>query len=184
MSDLSERILALRAEGKSYRQIEAELGCAKSTVAHHCSEEQRRKARARGDRLRASNGLVRKVEVFKRPTKTSKAHPGTSTSEKKTYTKVSRFQGHVPVAEQEFTFQDVLNKHGNSPVCYLTGDAVDYNEPSTYHFDHIVPRSKGGENSLDNLGLATKQANQMKGDMSLEELLDMCEKVLRHHGRM
>lgn len=184
MSDLSERILALRAEGKSYRQIEAALGCAKSTVAYYCSEEQKQKAKARVVNLRASNGLVRKVEVFKRPTKVSKAHPGISTPEKKTYTKVSRFQGHVPVAEQEFTFQDVLNKHGDTPICYLTGDAVDYNEPSTYHFDHVVPRSKGGTNTLDNLGLATKQANQMKGDMSLDEFLDMCEKVLRHHGRM
>lgn len=184
MSELSERILALRAEGKSYRQIEAELGCAKSTVAYYCSEEQRKKAKARVVNLRASNGLVRKVEVFKRPTKVSNAHPGTSTAGKKTYTKVSRFQGHVPVSEQEFSFQDVVDKHGDSPVCYLTGDPVDYNDPSSYHFDHIVPRSRGGENTLSNLGLATKQANQMKGDMSLEEFLDACEKVLRHHGRM
>ena len=184
MSELSERILTLRAEGKSYRQIEAELGCSKSTIAYYLSEGEKDKNLARQANLRASNGLLRKVEQFKLPTKPRSARPNSTPLSKKNQNKVSRFQGEVSVTEWEFSYVDVIEKHGGSPVCYLTGTPIDYNNPSSYHFDHIVPRSKGGENTLDNLGLATAQANRMKGDMSLEELLDMCEKVLRHHGRM
>lgn len=184
MSELSEKILALRAEGKSYRQIEAELGCARSTVAHHCSDEQKRKSKERGAKLRASNGLIRKVEQFKTPTKKPVVRSGSTPTAKKNQNKVSRFQDDAPFSSWSFNYQDVIRKHGESPVCYLTGEPINYNDPSSYHFDHIVPRSKGGENTLDNLGLATKQANQMKGDMSLDEFLNACEKVLRHHGRM
>ena len=31
-----EDILKLRSEGKSYRQIEKELGCSKSLISYHC----------------------------------------------------------------------------------------------------------------------------------------------------
>lgn len=43
MSELSENILKLYAEGVSYRQIEAQLGCAKSTIAYHCGVGQKAK---------------------------------------------------------------------------------------------------------------------------------------------
>lgn len=38
MTELSKQILELRSLGKSYRQIASDLGCAKSTVAYHCSD--------------------------------------------------------------------------------------------------------------------------------------------------
>ena len=36
MSILFEKIIKLRKEGKTYRQIQKELGCAKSTISYHC----------------------------------------------------------------------------------------------------------------------------------------------------
>lgn len=41
---LKDKILALRSEGKSYNEISKELGCAKSTVAYHCSDGQTEKS--------------------------------------------------------------------------------------------------------------------------------------------
>jgi 5-methylcytosine-specific restriction endonuclease McrA len=87
-------------------------------------------------------------------------------------------------ANISFNYQDVLERIGQQPSCYLTGRPINLNEPDTYNFDHIVPASKGGDNSLDNLGLALKEANQGKSDMLLDDFLDLCEDVLRHHGRI
>jgi transposase len=42
-----ESILRLRAEGKSYREIQKELGCSKSTIAYHCGEGQKEKMNRR-----------------------------------------------------------------------------------------------------------------------------------------
>jgi hypothetical protein len=36
-------ILAMRAEGKTYKQIQAVLGCSLSTISFHCGEGQREK---------------------------------------------------------------------------------------------------------------------------------------------
>lgn len=36
MSELSDRIFALREDGASYNQIVEELGCSKGTIAYHC----------------------------------------------------------------------------------------------------------------------------------------------------
>jgi hypothetical protein len=42
--------------------------------------------------------------------------------------------------------------------------------------------SKGGKSTLDNLGLTTKQANQAKSDLSKEEFLALCLRVVKHNG--
>lgn len=40
---MKENILTLRAQGKSYSEIEKELGCSLSTIAYHCGEGQKQK---------------------------------------------------------------------------------------------------------------------------------------------
>ena len=47
--------------------------------------------------------------------------------------------------------------------------------------DHIIPRSKGGNNSLENCALACREANQAKSDLSLEEFIDLCQAVVDKH---
>lgn len=80
-----------------------------------------------------------------------------------------------------FTARDVIDKFGDNPVCYLTGRPIDLDATSSYHFDHIVPVSKGGGNGLDNLGLLCKEANIAKSNLSVQELLDLCKEILDHH---
>lgn len=54
MATIKEQILALRAEGKSYKQIEALIGCSRGTISYHCSEDGRKNG-ARRLRDRRSN---------------------------------------------------------------------------------------------------------------------------------
>jgi 5-methylcytosine-specific restriction endonuclease McrA len=81
-----------------------------------------------------------------------------------------------------FKPEDVINKYGENTFCYLTGDRIDISKPRTYSFDHKIPRSRGGENTLDNLGICTKIVNTSKTDMTPEEYIELCKKVLEHNG--
>lgn len=78
--------------------------------------------------------------------------------------------------------KQLKDKLFTTPYCYLTGVRIDFSNPETYTFDHILPVSKDGTNSISNLGLSTRQANLAKNDMTVEEFLELCEKVLRNFG--
>lgn len=79
-----------------------------------------------------------------------------------------------------FTSQDVIDKFGEAPVCYLTGQPIDISKPRTYQFDHIIPRSRGGTNDLDNLGICTRMANLAKSSMTLDEFTNFCSLVIKN----
>ena len=49
---LAERIIELSEKGLSYRQIQKELGCSKSTIAYHLGKGQKDKAKARRQKQR------------------------------------------------------------------------------------------------------------------------------------
>ena len=50
---LGERIKELRLKGMSYKQIEKELGCARSTIAYHLGKGQKEKAYLRMKKSKA-----------------------------------------------------------------------------------------------------------------------------------
>lgn len=82
-----------------------------------------------------------------------------------------------------FGYKDVLKKYNDSTIvtCYLTGDVIDLTKDN-FAFDHIIPLSKGGTSTLDNLGITTYEANAAKSDKTEEEFVELCKKVLIHHG--
>jgi hypothetical protein len=79
-----------------------------------------------------------------------------------------------------FSADDIINKFGDEPTCYLTGVKIDIYATSSYHFDHIIPVSRGGSNTLDNLGICSKHVNLAKRDMTPDEFIFMCKQVVKH----
>lgn len=162
---MKEKIKQLRAEGKSYKEIANIVGCSKTAAIYHSNDDQAEKARIRQKKYRDNNPLERKMINFK---------------EKAFRTKVSDFK--KSDTDSELTKEMVFNKITENPICYLTGKNIALEDTSSYHFDHIIPVCKGGKGSLDNLGLASKDANMSKGGLLLEEYLALCKEVLEHNG--
>ena len=171
---MKDKILALRAEGKSYKTIVKDLGCSPATVVYHCSVGGKEKQRERQRKSRAENTLLQKVCHFKG-------------KELKLFrTRSDDFQrreaSNIGKRNIIFSYKDVLDRIGENPTCYLTGRPINLKESRSFSFDHIIPASKGGTNELENLGLTCRDANQAKADMMLDEFLIMCEDILKHHG--
>lgn len=165
---MKEQILKLRKEGKNYDEIVNIVGCSKSTVSYHCGEGQKEKSRSR-QRKRRKSVIIRKIKAFKE--RIRKFNKRNNSSFKRVDKNI----------ELNFTSKELLDKLGEYPVCYLSGIAIDLKE-DTYSFDHILPVSKGGDNSLENLGLTLSHINQMKSDLTVEELLYWCKIILKNNG--
>ena len=178
MSSLKESILKLREEGKNYKQIKLLLDCSLSTISYYCSEGQKEKTYNRLIKRRSKSTLVRKLENFKNPPQKTK----------KLNEKVRDFQrrqgGLLKNSPDfvSFTIQDVLKKIGENPVCYLSGEKLNLEDPKSFVFDHIVPSSREGDNTFENLGLTSWKVNRMKYDMTIPELLEKCVQILEHNG--
>ena len=160
-TEKGKRIKELRSEGKTYDEIEEIVGCSKSLIAYYCGFDQKRKYKDRLNKLRSKSPILKKLENFRRRKHKSKKNKNKS---------------------EKYSYLDVLEKIGENPVCYLTGDPIDIFDGMGYQLDHIVPVSRGGDNSIENLGICTKHANLSKYDMLLEEYLELCRKVLENFG--
>ena len=171
-----EDILKLRKEGKTYKEIEEELGCSKSVISYHCGEDKSEKKRVKKRNKSEKHKLSRKVTAFK--CRTSRTTFRTKLKTFKRRKGGSRTHALVNNISKNFTVKDVIAKFETAPFCYLTGKPLNINRPDTYHFDHIVPTSKGGTNNLSNLGICTREANYAKGDLNLEELYVLCQEIL------
>lgn len=175
---LKEKIKQLRKSGLTYDQISQKLNCNKSTVCYHIGYGQKQKTAIRRIKNRSQlHPYKRKIECFIQPScrwkKTLKAKLETF---HRKYKNMSEYQKPL------FTADDVINKFGENPICYLTGEKIDIYSPKDYNFDHIIPRSRGGSNNIDNLGICTKKVNSAKGDMTPEEFIALCKSVLEHNG--
>lgn len=80
-----------------------------------------------------------------------------------------------------FNEELLLEKIGDNPVCYLTGRPINLEDSRSYNLDHIIPKSKGGNNSLENCQIACRDANQAKNDLTYDEFIQLCKDVLAYH---
>ena len=163
---MKEQIIKLRQEGKTYRDIQQEVGCSLSTIAYYCGENQKEKSKNRQIQLRKNDKYVlsRKVDTYIGRVENN------NIAYNKSYQK--RDENH----------KNILNKLIENPVCYLTGRKIDLGNGSSYHIDHINPYTDSRDNSIDNAQLACRDANMSKSDMSLENYLKLCKEVLEYHG--
>lgn len=183
----ADKIIELRSQGKSYKQIAKILGCSTGTVTYHCTPGQKEKAKNRVKKLRSKqHPYFHKYVHFieSKPIKTNRSKSNYSIY-RIIYLKIRTFsRKENNMCEPEFTVEDVINKFGENPVCYLTGEPIDIYKPKTYQFDHIIPRSRGGSNSLDNLGITTIKANQCKRDLMYNEFIALCKSVIDHYNKV
>jgi 5-methylcytosine-specific restriction endonuclease McrA len=189
MSNLKNKIIELRSQGLSFKQISETLDCSKGTVCYYLTKGQKEKSKLRTRNYRKKvHPFLKKLQDFtSRKPKLLSTKNQTSTNKKLFYKKMISFLGFrnkkgFKMKDFSFTVEDVISKLSESPRCYLSGELIDISKPRTYHFDHKVPVSRGGENTLDNLGICTKQINSSKTDMTPEEYIELCKKVLEHNG--
>ena len=181
---LNKQIIALRRKGYSYSQIIKVLKCSKSTVSYALRKKTRLLAKQKNDNLpshykKIQNKLYtfKNPRIRKTPTPIWYLNPTHRQISKAITTKAHTFQ-----RKMSFNYKDVYKKYGDTFSCALTGRPLKFNEPHTYEYDHIMPHSRGGDNSLSNLQILCPEANQAKGMMTDDEFKDLCKEVIIHAG--
>lgn len=178
---MKDQILNLRKKGLSYNDIQQKLKCSKSTISYHCGQDQKIKKNQRQQQRRSSNVLIQKVENFRnRKSKNIIYDLDNRDPHKILYMKLQRFSMNRKTrkVKQQFSLQDLIDKIGDNPTCYLTGRPIDLSDGRSYHLDHIVPISRGGSNDLSNCQIACKEANQAKNNLSYNEFVKLCQEVI------
>jgi CRISPR/Cas system Type II protein with McrA/HNH and RuvC-like nuclease domain len=180
MTELGKKIIKLKKEDYSYDKIMKELNCSKSTISYYLGENQKEKAKERNTKRKSKPEFVlqKKLYEFRYRNNTGK----------KVLSKVRDFQRRegskliITKPELKFNIDDFLLKIGNEPKCYLSGELIDLYDTKSYCIDHIIPSTKGGENTLENAGLVSSTVNKMKSDIFIDELIENCVKILEHNG--
>jgi CRISPR/Cas system Type II protein with McrA/HNH and RuvC-like nuclease domain len=172
---MKEKILELRKEGKSYKQIQLILNCSKSTISYHCGYGQKEKTKKRLKKRR-ENILLEKVESFK-----YRKHKNNKEKVRKFNKRDNENGSTNKELNQNFIWTDVLEKFGENTFCYLSGEKINLLTDS-YNLDHIIPSSRGGNNSIVNLGITLEIVNKMKSDLTPNELMSWCKKILEFNG--
>ncbi len=159
---MKEQILALTAQGKTYKEIALEVNCSKSVVSYHCNplvkEKSHNRIKLNKRKQTAPNRLYIKVDSFK-----------------------GRHKRNSYTPEGNVTTKEIIDKYGHNTVCYLTGKPIDL-ALDDYQLDHIIPISKGGSCNIDNLGITCPEANYAKGSLSISEFIILCTEVLTNFG--
>lgn len=124
-------------------------------------------------------------DSYKKKNKLSVLGPGTDRKLSKILSiKIIRFGRNKKEGTYEgmrFSAKQLLEKIGDDPRCSLTGRPIDLSDGPSYHLDHIIPKTKGGDNSLDNCQILCREANQSKAGLTTEEFLSLCAEVLDYH---
>lgn len=152
---MKDNILALRKTGKSYREIAEQLDIGIQKVEYYCNPNRKEMMRKAAIKYRNKNRL---------------------------YKKVASFHGITRNRVPSFSYREFLEKVGDSPICYITRKKIDLDDIKSYSIDHIIPNSKGGNNSLENAGLIRTDINQMKRDKTMDEFLKLCIEVVESNG--
>jgi len=191
MTVLSTNIFKLREQGYSYTKIQQELNCSKGTLCYYLGKNQKQKNQSRMRKYRLKlHPFVKKIEQFNHCQsiisikEQKKLYLTNKLIQYKIYSfhRLRIHKGNRPYMTTTFTIDDVIQKFGDNPKCSLTGDIIDIYQPRTYEFDHIIPSSRGGDNSLSNLQILTKEANRAKQNLTDNEFLQLCLKIVKHHG--
>lgn len=177
---IAEKIHDLKQNGLSYSAICKELGCSKGTVSYHLGKGVKEKQRER-NKNNFSSSVSKKLSRFKLREHKDFVEDIKRNTKIRICNKIKNFKSEGSMSS-DITYDDLMNKIGDDPKCYLTGDKINLEDTRSWHLDHIVPVSKGGDNSIENCNIATKEANMAKSDMSIDDFTALCQKVLIAQG--
>lgn len=91
--------------------------------------------------------------------------------------KLKRFLIKGTVTEK-FGIKELKSKIGDSPVCEITGEPIDLMDAQSYSLDHTIPLSRGGKSCISNLSLVKREINQAKFNLTKDEFIQLCKRVL------
>lgn len=161
---IDHRVSELRQTGMGYGSIAKALGVSKSLVRYYVNPAERERSKSATTEARKNNPL--RFKLYRMLTR-----------------KLGNYvRGSGDRTLAKLNYPEIVAKFTDNPRCYMTGTTIDLMQPSTYHLDHIVPVSRGGSSTLDNLGLAIRVVNQSKADMTPDEYISLCKQVLEFHG--
>lgn len=147
-------MLDLKNQGKTYIEIASKLGCSEWTVKYHLMKC-RKKSQLNYENCKKTTDPL--------------------------YFKHKRFL--ITGTIESFSLSQLKNKIGNTPICYLTGEPIDLMRPETYSLDHIIPISRGGKSSIENVGLVKLDVNYAKHNLMPNEFIALCHRVASHNPR-
>jgi len=76
---------------------------------------------------------------------------------------------------QKISHLDILNTlKRNNFNCFYCNDKI---KSKKWHLDHVVPISKGGINSFNNIVPSCRECNLMKGGIDLDCFIKKCKKI-------
>ena len=181
---LNKQIISLRKKGLTYNQIANKLKCSKSTVSYALNSKTRRDALKRQQdtplHIKQIRNKIYKFlnsTIIDKPKKAWYIHKTPRQIKKAISDKAARFQ-----RPMTFNYKDVYKLLGDNFNCALTGRPLQFNNPDTYEYDHIMPTSRGGDNSINNLQIVCPEANRAKQNLTDQEFLDLCKEVVIHAG--
>jgi|TARA_R100000482_G_C5113305_1_gene141682 5-methylcytosine-specific restriction endonuclease McrA len=184
MTPLNKQIIALRKKGLPFSKIAKQLKCSISTVSYALRKKTRIKSKQKQDKLpKHKKTITNKIYSFKNtptPKQNKKLWYINKTPRqisKAISTKASTFQ-----RSMTFNYKDVYRKYGDHFPCALTGRPLNFKDPDTYEYDHILPTSRGGENTLDNMQIVCPEVNRAKQNLTDQEFIDLCKEVVIHAG--
>lgn len=185
--NLCPQIIELRNKGFSYNKISQELNCSKSVICYHLGENQKSKNKSRSIKNRANHLLSQKV--FDYVNKGCKELKQKSNIEKtfveKLNIKIQKFNvldRKGIIMKGKFGVEELKNRINDVKCCELSGRAIDIQDTGSWHLDHKIPVSRGGDNSIENVAILKKEINYAKHNMTNEEFIQMCKDVLIFNG--
>lgn len=64
--------------------------------------------------------------------------------------------------------------------CFFTGRKL---SPDVASVDHMLPISRGGTNTIDNVCVVHADVNRAKGTLTVSEFVELCREVVEHTSR-